>query len=122
MRNAGAAALGVTLGAGLVGSKTAKEAFATGTANSPCGPSPIAASGYCPNGGCNPPGACSGRIYGTLTCANSSGGCWTEDYRSSARGLWSCCDICANNGTGSRCSGSHCGLYGHYAAICRKKL
>ena len=121
LRNTGAAALGLTLGAGLAGSRSAREAFASGTASSPCGPSPIASSGYCPGGRCGPPSACTGRRYDTYTCSGSSG-CWTEDYRSSGRGYWRCCDICANNGSGPRCSGSACGSFGNRAAICRSRI
>jgi hypothetical protein len=122
LRNAGAGALGLAFGAAFAGSLGAESAFGHGTASHPCGPSPLAASGYCNNGNCNIPSACTRRYYNTYTCApGNASNCWTEDYRSSGKGLWRCCDICANNGTGPRCSGS-CGLYGHHAAICRTKI
>jgi|HubBroStandDraft_6_1064221.scaffolds.fasta_scaffold1734240_2 hypothetical protein len=122
LRNAGAGALGLTLGAALAGTREARVAFAHGSAGSPCGPSPIAPAGSCPSGNCNPPAECFGRYYNTFTCDGQfNGGCWSEDYRGTGQGLWNCCDICLNSGSGTACSGS-CGTYGHRAAICRTRV
>jgi hypothetical protein len=120
LRNAGAGALGVTLGAAFAGTQEARLAFAHGSASSPCGPSPIAPSGYCPGGNCNPPSACGRRAYSTFTCSGASN-CWSEDYRSSGHGLWNCCDICIPSSSGSACSGP-CNMYAKRAAICRTRL
>jgi hypothetical protein len=118
-RNAGAGALGLAIVTSFGGLRPGR-ALAHGTSSHPCGPSPIASSGYCPGGNCGPPAACTRRRYNYYTCSSSTANCWPEDYRNVGRGRWRCCDICANNGTGTRCSGS-CGSYGHRAAICRTR-
>lgn len=120
LRNTGSGALGLALGAALAGTREAGVAFAHGTSSHPCGPSPIASSSYCPGGNCNAPSACGRRAYSTYTCSGSSN-CWSEDYRSSGKGLWNCCDICIPGGTGSSCSGN-CNQYAKRAAICRSKV
>lgn len=117
IRNAGAGALGIALGASLTGVR-AKTAFAHGTAGSPCGPSPI--TSVCVDNNCGAPLACGRRAYATYTCSGASN-CWHEDYRGSGNGLWSCCDICVNHGTGAACSGS-CNRYALRAAICRQRI
>lgn len=123
LRNAGAAALGASLGLAMAGTEDVGVAFADGSASHPCGPSPIAPSGYCATGtNCGPPSACGGRYHDTYTCNGQfAGGCWNEDYRSQGKGLWSCCDVCINSGTGPACSGN-CNSYAKRAAICRTRI
>jgi hypothetical protein len=117
VRNTGAGALGIALGATLTGVRP-QSAFAMGSRSHPCGPSPI--TSVCSNNNCNPPLACGRRAYATYTCSGASN-CWHEDYRSSGGGLWSCCDICIDHGSGSRCSGN-CNQSALRAAICRERI
>jgi hypothetical protein len=114
-RNAGAGALGLTLGSRLV-MRGAEPAIAHGSPSHPCGPSPLCPSGRCFDGNCS---NAAGRYYATYTChPNALGGCWREDYRGTGQGYWQCCDCCALDGSGSACSGCS----PRRACICRKRL
>ena len=116
LRNTAAVTLGATLGGALVRSPAAS---ARGTSDRPCGPSPLCPSGRCYNGQCS---NAAGRYYDTYTCApNQPGGCWYEDYRYLGKGYWKCCDCCAFDGGGTRCSGCNDGR-ARYACICRKRI
>ncbi len=118
MRNAGAGALGLSLAAALGDLKLGRSAYAVGTSRRPCGPSPLCPSKRCYGGQCsNAPG----RVYNSYRCRpRRGGGCWTEDYRHVGRGRWRCCDCCAVDGGGARCSS--CGdNRRRRACICRKR-
>ena len=91
LRRAGGAALGAGLAWGLAGGTQTSRAM--GSPNHPCGPSPYCNSDRCFNGQCS---NAAGRHYSTNSCwPNHAGGCWPEDYRSSGKGLWECCDCCS---------------------------
>jgi hypothetical protein len=119
LRNSGGAALSFALGSAFLSGKMASNARAHGSVRHPCGPSPYCPKGRCYHGNCsNAPG----RVYATYHCnPHHNGGCWTEDYRDSGNGLWHCCDCCAVDGGGARCS--RCGdSKTRRACICRRRL
>lgn len=116
-RNGSAAALSFAIGTAYLGRRGV--ALAYGSANHPCGPSPYCPRHRCYNGDCS---NAAGRKYGHYACNPRQGGqCWTEDYRSQGRGLWQCCDCCAFDGGGKKCSS--CGDASHrYACICHLQI
>jgi len=122
MRNLGAGALGLSLGAALGDLKLAKTAQAHGTWRHPCGPSPICPHNRCYAGHCR---NSAGRLYNHFSCVSyryRDYMCWTEDYRNRGRGRWRCCDCCSLSGGHLRCSSCPGGDHmRRRACICRKR-
>ena len=106
-RLAAVGAFGVAL-ADVGGGSTA---LATGTANSPCGPSPICPSTRCTSGGdCRTDNGCAYRGYATSQCVSASVlRAWAEDYRSVGKGLWNCVDCCCLGLVGGSSCFVNCG-------------
>jgi hypothetical protein len=108
LRNAGGAALGASLGVAYL--SRSGPALAFGTADNPCGPSPLCVytkcSGTPSNCNSSPPGNCSRRHYNdsSYPCTTEYN-CWNEDYRSVGKGWWRCCDCCCDGVGGPNCSG-----------------
>lgn len=116
LRNTGATALGVALGAAYFTRVEPAWAIDCYGNHGPCGPSPL-----CPFGVCSSAGKCNvywRRVHDTFTCDRSGtvSNCWAEHCECGATwaGTWNCCDCCGAQGGGSTCTGG-CGT----ACICR---
>lgn len=98
-------------------------AGAFGTCASPCGPSPLCASGECSTSAY---GVCTGgayeRAYGGSSCKTTDANWWPEDWCTSScsTGEFRCHDCCGQywSSTGS-CS--NCGSETRWKCICRVK-
>ena len=118
LRNAGSAALGISLGSAYFLSRT-RVADAFGSCSThPCGPSPLCV-GTCNGYLC---WSCYRRPYEGSTCASpTTPNCWTETCTSGTwQGKWNCCDCCCPNQGGNSCSG--CPNSTYRKCICRKKI
>lgn len=117
LRNAGGAALALSLGGAFLGKPdVARASYGCYDPNGPCGPSPICNGLNCSGGECG--SGMTRRTHDNFDCSGASNNCWSThcECGSTWAGLWSCCDCCASNG-----GGNHCGSCG-YACICRSVI